>query len=222
VRIRVAHFDLDEQNKVREIAPTRQSLDQWIIVRPLEVNIPAGTSATVRFAIRPLTRPSPGEHRAMIFLEQLQDEKQAKANVLNVAYRLGVAVYGYAGDRQVRTKLHGVQADAKGFGLDIESLGNALSRISGAYGVWPAKSFPGKVEAVDAVGRIRSALGKKLPAVAGTELSGSLPGFPVLPGYRRTVSEGWRQPLAKGSYKFVAAGRVGELAFTEIVDFTVN
>ncbi len=222
VRVRVAHFDLDENNKVREIAPTKQSLDQWIIVRPLEVTIPPGKAATVRFAIRPLARPTPGEHRAMIFLEQLASPKQARENVLNVSYRLGVAVYGYAGGSKVRTKLHGFKADGNGYAMDIESLGNAHSRIKGTFGLWSAGKYPGKTKALTAVASVRKIRGGKIVQIEGAEHSGVLPGFPVLPGYRRTVLEGWRKPLAKGTYHMVAKGTVGELPFTKLLTFKVQ
>ena len=52
VAIRVANFDLDEQNRVRELAPTPHSLDQWIIIRSLRFVIKAGETRTIRFAVR--------------------------------------------------------------------------------------------------------------------------------------------------------------------------
>ncbi len=221
VAVRVAHFDLDEQNKVREIAPTRQSLDQWLIVRPLKLNIKPGKTATIRFAIRPLARPTPGEHRAVIFLEQNDVRNDKSPDQLNLAYRIGVVVYAYADPKRVKSRLHGISVSKSGLSLDVESLGNAHSRINGMYGIWPVKTYPGDKRALAAV-RNSNALIKRKKAVAGALVSGPLPAYPVLPGYRRTVTNGWHRQLPAGSYRIVTVGKAGEVGFAKVLPLDIK
>ena len=221
VAVRVAHFDLDENNKVREIAPTPQSLDQWLIVRPLKVKIPPGKTATIRFAIRPLTRPAPGEHRAIIFLEQHDAKLDQPGNRLNIGYRIGVAVYAYASPKRIQSKLHAIAVSKSSYSLDVESLGNSHSRITGMFGLWPKDKYPGDSSARASVASA-NASGKPNAAVAGSQISGKLPSLPVLPGYRRKITKGWRQPLKSGLYRFVAVGAVGEAQFTRVLPVEIK
>jgi len=41
IGIDLANFDLDDNNQLRELPPTEQSLDQWIAINPTRVKIPA-------------------------------------------------------------------------------------------------------------------------------------------------------------------------------------
>jgi len=55
IGIDMANFDLDENNQLRVLPPTEQSLDQWIAINPTRVKIPAKGRRTMRFAIRPFS-----------------------------------------------------------------------------------------------------------------------------------------------------------------------
>ncbi|MGD9829916.1 MAG: molecular chaperone [Hyphomicrobiaceae bacterium] len=220
VSVSVAHFDLDENNKVREIAPTAHSLDQWIVVRPLSFTIPPGASQTVRFAVRPYVRPKPGEYRAMIFLEQ--KGSQAVARRINVRFRFGVAVYAYVGSPERTSKLHGVATGPNGLTLDVESLGNAHVRLEGNVGIWPAASFPGEAKAKALVVAKQSAKQTKTVLPPGAVFAAPLPNLPILPGTRRKVATALPQPLKPGAYRAVIVGSLSGKPISRLLSFDVR
>ena len=75
VTLSVSNWDLDENNKVRVIPPTENSIDGWVVINPLRITIPPGTPQTVRWAIMPRLKPEDGEHRAIIFIEEELPER---------------------------------------------------------------------------------------------------------------------------------------------------
>ncbi|MBI1386729.1 MAG: hypothetical protein GC150_17640 [Rhizobiales bacterium] len=220
VNIRVANFDLDENNQIRELPSHADSLDQWILIRPLQVRIEAGETATVRFAIRPFTRPQPGEHRAMIFLEQ-QPDRVRDGSSIRVAYRLGVAVYAQAGDKRIASVVHGTDATPEAISVDAEARGNASSRSSGHYLVWPDETAPPEAEALAMV----AAFARRPPASqtppAGAVAGGALTSLPVFPGTRRTLLTPWSTPLEPGRYRVAYSGTVGERSLGRVVSLTI-
>ena len=92
VKVAVQNWDLDDGNNVRILAPTEQSLDQWMVVQPLRFTVAAGRSQTVRLAIRPRVRPESGEHRAIVFFEEVAPKNEA-VPAMRVLFKIGVAVY---------------------------------------------------------------------------------------------------------------------------------
>lgn len=207
IRVKVGHWDLDEQNRLREIAPTEQSLDQWIIVRPLKLTTPPGKSRTLRFAVRPFTRPKPGEHRAMIFLEQT-GAYQKNAQGIAMRFRFGVAVYAHVGQTIRKGDVKAVVAEGRGFGVDIKSVGTANVRMNGKFGIWPANKFPGEESARQALAAV-SGKEKKIARPRGAAIAGLLPSTPVLPGYRRQINVPLAEELKPGKYRLVLAGKLG-------------
>lgn len=199
IRLRVAHFDLDENNKVREIKPTAQSLDQWLIVRPLNFTIPPGQTQTVRFAVRPYTTPAPGEHRAIIFLERGDAETAKHSGALDIGFRFGVAIYGNAGQIVRSGTVHDVAVDGKAARFDISSTGNAHIRLDGAFGIWPEKAFPGKLKASASIQK-RSFSKTRDYVPEGAVRAGMLPNLPILPNTRRTLVSEFQPPLPPGRY----------------------
>jgi len=131
VVVNVQNWDLDEQNKFRPLAPTEQSLDQWLVINPVRLEIPAKSQQTVRMAIRPRTTPEAGEHRAMVFFtEQPQAGKQGQIN-----FKVGVPVYGYFGETQRTAVLNSVSYDDSNNEIifDVSNTGNAYVRPEGVY-----------------------------------------------------------------------------------------
>ncbi|MDH5638783.1 MAG: molecular chaperone, partial [Nitrospinota bacterium] len=53
----VSNWELDEANNIRTIPPTPQSMDLWTIVSPVDFTIAPGKTQTIRFSIRPRTKP---------------------------------------------------------------------------------------------------------------------------------------------------------------------
>lgn len=88
---------MNEDNKLQEVESNEQSLDQWIVFTPSQFTIPPRGSQTVRFAIRPKVQPTPGEHRAVLYLEEVLPDNQDSQAVKTVG-RFGVVIYGYAGE----------------------------------------------------------------------------------------------------------------------------
>jgi P pilus assembly chaperone PapD len=220
ISLRVAHFDLDKNNNVREIAPTPQSLDQWIILRPLKFTIKAGQTKTIRFAVRPKARPKPGEHRAIILINR-SDKPKKTVGKLNIGFRFGVVVYAHVGKVVRRAKLRAVRTAPTGLEFDIQSTGNAHARMIGSYGVWPAAKFPGRTVAAAMISRsefIKRAGHKPSAAVAAN----LLPDTPVLPKTRRTVHAKFANSLPPGKYRALVKGRIGARSLTRVISFKVG
>lgn len=216
VQVSVANWDMDEHNNVRVIEPTEQSLDQWMIVNPLHFSIPAGQSQTVRFSIRPRVEPAPGEHRAVVYLDQILSEKSQSSGV-RVRFRYGVVVYGQVGDVVRRGRLHEVSVTASQrlvtAAFDITSEGTAHARMQGRYAVWPAAAYPG-AEATE--------LAKPGEPIAEEVLAtGDLPSLPVLPGTRRQLVLDLTLALAPGSYVLDLNGALEGDKIDTGVPFTV-
>ncbi|NKB89654.1 MAG: fimbria/pilus periplasmic chaperone [Acidobacteria bacterium] len=146
IQATVVNWDLNEENRVEVLAPTEQSLDQWIVINPLRFKIPPRSSQTVRFAVRLRVEPEDGEHRAMLYFEEILPEERNEGEVY-VNFKVGVAVYGNAGEVRRESGLHSIEvvSDARVFAarFDLTSSGNAHVRLGGQYAVWPVNMFPG-------------------------------------------------------------------------------
>ena len=71
VKVTVANWTLDEQGEIRELPTDENSLDRWLIVSPLEFELPGKSTQTIRVAIRPAVELAPGEHRAMVYFNEV-------------------------------------------------------------------------------------------------------------------------------------------------------
>jgi len=209
IDVDLANFDLDENNKLRVLPPTEQSLDQWIAINPKRVKIPAKSRRTMRFAIRPQVEPQDGEHRAVIFLNQ---DKTIKApSGLEFNFRIGVVVYGQVGDPNRSSKIHTVNADQRGFTLDIENIGNAHARFKGLYAVWDANSYPGDATAKSILQKVADTRKSSESVNAeGSLAAGVMTRTPVLPGTRRTIVQGLPDTAKTGQRKVYLLGTLGE------------
>jgi hypothetical protein len=220
VRTQVSNFRLDEDNRLEEIPPTPQSLDQWIIINPVEFTIPAGQQQVVRFSVRPRTRPAPGEHRAMVFFEEVPEPAVIQEGV-RVNFRMGVAIYGLAGEAIRRGRLHGLEARQAGelveLAADIESLGNALVRLEGQYSIWPREQFPGAAKI-----RKYKLTEQEWNVPEEAVAVGPTPSTPVFPGTRRTIRFPLENPQLPGDYIVAIHGTLGEETVTDTVTLTVR
>lgn len=216
VSLSVANWDLDEENEVRILPPTEQSLDQWLVVNPLRFSIPPGRSQTVRFAIRPKVEPLPGEHRAMLYLEEIPADDGSEAASLRTRYRLGIAVYGLVGEVSRTGRLRGVEVDDRRLLLDVESLGSAHVRLDGRFAVWE------RTAEAPPLAELRTPADEEQSVPpAGALLAGPLPRTPVLPSTRRSLSIELPPSLAEGSYVLAVVGRLGEESFEHVLPFTL-
>ncbi|MEO1560643.1 MAG: fimbria/pilus periplasmic chaperone, partial [Cyanobacteria bacterium J06632_19] len=93
VRIRayVKNWTMDENSELKNIPSAEESLDRWIIFTPSTFTIPAGKTQTVRFAIRPKVKPKSGEHRAVIYFEEIASDTDSET--FKTKATIGVVVY---------------------------------------------------------------------------------------------------------------------------------
>ena len=185
VSFSVNNWNLDEENQIQVIPPTESSLDQWIVINPLEITIPPGAPQTIRWAIMPRLRPSEGEYRAMIFIEEkLGSQENIEGALVRMKMRYGLPIYAHVGERILSAELNGVNVDRDNnrVFLDITNTGNAHGRMSGNYGVWPAAGFPGTEEALRQIRRAANS-----DSQPEDFLLGSMPGTVILPDNRRLL-----------------------------------
>jgi fimbrial chaperone protein len=146
VQLSIANWELDQENKVQVIPPTEDSLDQWLVVNPLQVTIPPDTPQTIRWAIVPRKDPAPGEYRAIIFIEEeLADREPSKVPSVRMKMRFGIPVYGQVGEPIDKTEVGAVTLDPFGAKVlvEVSNIGNRHARFRGSYSVWPTADFPG-------------------------------------------------------------------------------
>jgi hypothetical protein len=219
VKVTVATWKLDERNRVVLVEPDEQSLDQWLVINPLRFKVGPRDSQTVRFSIRPRVEPEPGEHRAMIYLEEvLPPDPNA---TMRVRFKVGVAVYGHAGEILRLGELKDLSVvEEQGrhrARFDIASEGSAHVRMSGQFALWRAGDFPGVAETA-----LLEDLGQKDFVVPEPILIASrLPSTPVLPGTERTVVLDFARGLPPGDYVLDVNGDLGGEPLDEAVTFTV-
>ena len=220
VQASVANWVLAEDSTVVVVEPTEQSLDQWIVINPLRFKIPPRSSQTVRFAVRPRVAPDDGEHRAMLYFEEILPEVRNPGEVY-VNFKVGVAVYGNAGEIRREPELHGIEvvSDHRVFAarFDLSSHGNAHVRLGGQYAIWPVAAFPG-VSAVAPIAQVDEP-GSELPT--GVLAAGTLPSVPVLAGTRHEIPLVVQHALPAGEYVFATLGDISGQEFRDAIRFVV-
>lgn len=221
VQVAVEDWELDESNRVRAVEPTEQSLGPWMLIAPLRFTVEPGGSQAVRFSIRPKIQLAPGEHRAMIYFQQMPTEESGPG--FRVSFKLGVAVYGYVGEVVRRAVLNDLSVRATPDGpvaaFDISSTGSAHVRLNGQYAVWRAADFPGEEHTAELSEEARTS--GELPA--GMMRVDALPSMPVLPGFRRTILVPIpTEDLEPGRYVFDVNATLGDdLRIDRALDFEV-
>ncbi|QLE59227.1 molecular chaperone [Nostoc sp. TCL26-01] len=220
LKVYVRSWVMNEKNQIQPIPPSEQSLDQWIVYTPSRFIIPPGSSQTIRFAVRPRIQPQNGEHRAMIFIEEIPGNNPSSKG-LQVIGKVGVAVYGYVGDIKRVGVLNAVNVDTKSNALnaifDISNQGNASINLKGQYAIWPATKYPG-ADATKPVVNIEKPGSKIAEPVAD---AGFLPSVPVLPDNRRRVLLPITKNLPPGDYVLDINGELNGVAINKGIPFTV-
>ncbi|MBD2523584.1 molecular chaperone [Nostoc sp. FACHB-133] len=223
----VRSWAMSEDNKLQDVAPSEQSLEQWIVFTPSQFKIPAGGAQTIRFAVRPRVQPKQGEHRAVIYLEEVRPANQAnqvnkpKTKSVRVAARVGVVIYGYVGDVKRVGIVNSVTVDTKpntpNAVFDISNQGNAYVRLKGQYAIWPATKYPG----AEATGLLTN-FGKPGAKVPENVLdAGLLPSAPILPSNRRQIRLPITTKLPPGKYVFDINGELSGVSINKGIPFTV-
>jgi P pilus assembly chaperone PapD len=201
-RVSVATWFLDDENQVQLVEPDEQSLETWMIFNPLHFTVGPGESQVVRFSIQPRVEPEPGEHRAMIYLDQVPPP--AQPGKVRVRFRFGVAVYAYAGEVTRRGELTALtvspETNPPVAVVTVASRGNAHVRLDGSWAVWPAQKGRGSEDPLD---------------------TGSLPGAPILPGTTRDLRLTTSRSLTPGDYRLTIEGTLAGKPIAREIRFTV-
>jgi P pilus assembly chaperone PapD len=213
----VRNWTMGEDNQLKETPSSEQSLDQWVVFTPSRVTIPPRGTQTVRFEIRPKVKPIAGEHRAVIFLEEINPDESAIA-----IGRVGVVIYGNAGEIKRIGSLHSLTVDTKPNNLkamfDISSTGNAYVRLKGQYTIWRATNYPG----AKATQYIPNLGGAKIKLPNGVVHGANLELAPVLAGHRRQISLPITTKLPPGNYILDINGDLSGVAVDQGISFTVK
>ena len=209
VKVDVYNWTLDENNEVKLLPPTEQSLDQWMLINPTSFVLKPGESQVVRLSIRPTVKPAPGEHRALIyFTEERIDDTPAEAETpVEVLFKLGVGVYANADPTRHSSILKTLSFDKRENSLkaSISNSGNVHTRLTGTYSIWKKGAFPGTENAEK---YLLDESAKKAPD--GLVAAGQLNQTPVLPGSTRTIVTQLPSLPAPGSYIVAVSGKLGE------------
>lgn len=134
VRVRVAGWTTDENNEVVLLPPSEHSLDQWVVINPVELDLPVNDSRAVRFSVRPAVPLPPGEHRAMvIFEEEPPPRDPAGAGTMSLAarFRISSAIYATTGAIERRGTIEALALAPDRLVATIASTGNAHVRPRG-------------------------------------------------------------------------------------------
>ncbi|MBD3654794.1 molecular chaperone [Kangiella sp.] len=181
VEVYVQNWDFDANNNYRALPPNEQSLDQWLIINPVRLTIPAKSQQTVRLAVRPRVEPEPGEHRAMVFFRQLNEDGKG----FNFKFNVGVPIYAYFGDVKRKADVLGMEFDPikLQFVFDIASKGNSYVRPEGVFVAMKATDAGSDADILK-----RLDLEKMTVDGLGALASGKLSAKPVFAGTRRQVT----------------------------------
>lgn len=222
MRAFVRTWRMSEKNEVEDIESTAQSLDQWIVFTPSRFIIPANGKQTIRFAIRPKVKPNAGEHRAIIYLEEIPSQQELKSDALTTVARMGIVVYGYSGEIKRVGTVNSVNVEAKADALkavfDVSSSGNAHVRLTGQYAIWRATGYPGAkaTQPLSDLGNAKS----KLPQNVLSAGEMNLP--PVLPSNRRRLLLPITQKLPPGNYVLDINGQLSGIPVDIGIPFTIS
>lgn len=217
-RVSVHNWTLNESGDTQILPPTENSLDQWIVVNPVEFTVPARGEQTVRFAVRPKVPPQAGEYRAMFFLDTVPDPN---ATGVVVQGRLAIASYAYMGDVTRVGTLEGItiRKNPLTAGFTVKSEGTAHLRLQGQYAIYRANNYPGAA-ATKPIENVQSPQAQaNLPT--GVLAAGTLPTLPTLPGSRRKIQLSLPANLGVGSYILDINGTLGDKTIDQAVPFSI-
>ncbi len=220
VKTLIQSWVMSQDNTLQTVASDEQSLAQWIVYTPSRFTIPANGAQTIRFAIRPKVKPIAGEHRAVLYVEEIPSNN-APTNKVRVVGKLGVVIYGYVGNVKRVGILNSVTVDTNSTAIkaifDISNQGNAYVRLNGQYAIWPATKYPGNstTKSIPNLGRSET----KIPE--GIVDVGFLPSQPVLPNNNRRAILPITKTLPPGNYVFDINGDLSGTPIKKSIPFTV-
>ncbi|MEA5593960.1 molecular chaperone [Rivularia sp. UHCC 0363] len=220
IRAYVKNWTMDEKNKLQNIPSTEQSLDQWILFTPSKFTIPARGTQTLRFAIRPKIEPAAGEHRAVIYFEEIPSNTES--GTVGTKAAIGVVVYAYSGEIKRVGNVNSVTVDARPNAInavfDVSNKGNAHIRMEGQYAIWQAAKYPG-AKATQFIKDVGDS-NQKLPASVVRVGSLKLP--PILPSKNRKLLQTLTEKLPPGNYVLDINAELSGVPVDQGIPFTVK
>lgn len=207
-------------NEVEDVASTENSFDRWIVFTPSRFTIAPKQTQSVRFVIRPKTKLAEGEHRAVIYFQEVK-RSSPEAQAVQAVGLVGVVIYGYTGEIKRIGAVNSVNVTTNPRGanatFDISSNGNAHVRMKGQYAIYPANQYPGaeKTQKINDLG-VR---GAKLPN--NIIHAGSLQLTPVLGGTRRQLNLPINSKLPPGKYVLDINADLSGITIDKGIPFTV-
>ncbi|RUT06127.1 hypothetical protein DSM106972_033330 [Dulcicalothrix desertica PCC 7102] len=219
MRAYIRNWVMNDKNEFKDAPSNEQSLDQWVVFTPSRFTIPPRSTQTVRFAIRPKIKPNSGEYRAVLYLEEVASNNPTTSSIKAIG-RIGVVIYGYAGEIKRVGSIDSITVDTKPSGMravfDISNKGNAHVRMGGQYAIWRAANYPG----AKATQFIAGAGSSKTKLPANVIDAGKIEFSPVLPNNRRQLA----LPLGKlppGNYVLDINGDLSGMVVDKGIPFTV-
>lgn len=187
--VRVIHWTLDESGEMVELPTSDESIDRWLVVNPMHVDLPAGETRAVRFSFR-LARPMPpGEHRAALVFEEVPGERGERDGgtlSLSTRFRITSAIYASTGEVVRGGEIESLALSARELLVVARGEGNGHARFSAHYVI-------------------------RREGSEDTVAEGDLARVPVLPDLRRpvrtTLPDGVELP--RGRYRVQIDGQLG-------------
>jgi hypothetical protein len=224
VHVSVVNWDFDAQGEIRLLPTTDTSLDQWVVVNPVDFTIPAGQAQAVRFAVRPAIELPAGEHRAMLIFDEVPQAQplaapadKGRQTALRARFQFRSAIYCQVGQPKRTAEFELTEATGKGFRFQLVATGTANTRLDGQFQVWSKARYPGLAHTTP-IGNLTH---PKPELPDGVLLAGILPSQPVLPGGRRDYAVIFEKPLAPGAYVVALLGNLGDAKLSREVALAV-
>jgi Pili and flagellar-assembly chaperone, PapD N-terminal domain len=218
MRVYVRTWTTSEENELQEIESTEESLDRWIVFTPSRFTIPPNSTQNVRFAIRPKVQPKPGEHRAVLYLEEVLPNSENLPALTTIA-RMPIVIYGYAGEVKRVGVINSVNVEAQPDKVkavfDVSSTGNAHVRMKGQYAIWRAAGYPGASATKPLNNLSKAKLPENILQIGSLELP------PVLPDTRRQILLSIVKKLPPGNYVLDLNGELSGTLIDKGIPFTV-
>ncbi len=217
VRVSLAPWDADPSNQPRLLPPGPTTLDQWVVVNPVEFEVKPQSSQAVRFSVRPAAELPTGEQRVMFIFDEVSPP--SPEGNMRARFQFRSALYVQTGPTARKGDIESLTASTDGARVRLKNAGNANVRLLGQFAIWQADAFPG-VEATTLVPGLGTPDAK---LASGQLIANSLPGTPVLPGETHDIVFPFGPTVLKpGRYVLDLNGKLGDAVLDRSVEFVVG
>lgn len=217
VRVSLAPWDADPSNQPRLLPPGPTTLDQWVVVNPVEFEVKPQSSQAVRFSVRPAAELPDGEQRVMFIFDEVSPP--SPDGNMRARFQFRSALYVQTGPTARKGDIESLTASADGARVRLKNAGNANVRLMGQFAIWQADAFPG----VEATALIPGLGTPDAKLARGQLIANSLPGTPVLSGETHDIAFPFGPTVLKpGRYVLDFNGKLGDAVLDRSVEFVVG